>query len=206
MEPYFASAYESSTVKLLTQVNRIFKDLVRISPDEAISDTKTTLLELFTSLAIEHFRAIVLLVESQVAIGSAFALFRPLLESISRGEWLYLCGTEDDRETFIRGHFQFKALPQLAKDVDDKAGVGQWLGNYTSSYTHFCDFTHGGVLAIEHRLTSSGSIQPDYQESKIRLLLENAARMLILHFAILSHVDGEHALAEQYAGLFAILP
>ena len=84
MVPYVAKPYESATVDLLDRVNRIFKELVRISPDERTSDNKTTLLALFTSLAMEHFRAIVILVESQVATGSAFTLLRPLLESIAR--------------------------------------------------------------------------------------------------------------------------
>ena len=205
MVPFIATAFEPKTVDLLIRVNEIFHELVKISPDERASDNRTTLLGLFTSLSVEHFRAIVLLVESQVAIGSAFALLRPLLESIARGEWLYLCGTENDRNAFIRGGFQFKGLRQLAQEVDDKAGVGGWLGNYTASYTHLCDFTHGGVLAVGLRLTASGSIEPNYEESRIRLLLENAARMLVLHFAIVSQVDGDVALAQRCAGLFAIL-
>ena len=125
MVPYIATPYEPSTVELLGRVNQIFIDLVRIAPDERRSDNRTTLLGLFTSLAMEHFRAIVLLVESQVAIGSAFTLLRPLLESITRGEWLYLCGTEKDHDAFIKGDLRFKDLRQLAKDVDERAGVGQ---------------------------------------------------------------------------------
>jgi hypothetical protein len=54
-------------------------------------------------------------------------------------------------------------------------------------------------------LSPAGSIEPNYKESRIRLLLDNAARMLVLHFAILSQVDGDEALAEQFAALFAIL-
>lgn len=205
MVPYIAAAFEPATIDLLDRVNNVFQELVKISPDERASDNRTTLLALFTSLAIEHFRAIVLLVESQVAIGSAFALLRPLLESIARGEWLYLCGTEKDCDAFIRGGLQFKGLRQLTKEVDEKAGVGEWLGNYTGSYTHLCDFTHGGVLAVGLRLTASGSIEPNYAESRIRLLLENATRMLVLHFAIVSQVDGDDALAQKFSGLFAIL-
>ncbi len=205
MVPYNAAVYEPETIELLDRVNRVFQELVRISPDERTSDNRTTLLALFTSLAMEHFRAIVLLVKSQVAVGSAFSLLRPLLESIARGEWLYLCGTEEERSAFISGDLQFKGLRQIAKEVDTRAGVGQWLGNYTNSYTHLCDFTHGGVLAVGLRLTSSGSIEPNYKESRIRLLLENAARMLVLHFAILSQVDGDDALAQEFAGLFVLL-
>jgi hypothetical protein len=158
MVPYIAEKYEPSTITLLGQVNRIFEELVRIAPDERKDDNRTTLLALFTSLAMEHFRGIVLLIESQVAVGCAFALLRPLLESIARGEWLYLCGTEADRDAFITGNLQFKGLQQLAKDVDEAAGVGLWLGNYTKSYTHLCDFTHGGILAVGLRLSPAGSI------------------------------------------------
>ena len=203
--PYIATPYEPATIDLLHRVDRIFQELVRISPDERTSDNRTTLLALFTSLSMEHFRALVLLVESQVAVGSAFTLLRPLLESIARGEWLYLCGTEEDRNSFIKGELKFKGLRQVAEEVDLKAGVGQWIGNYSSSYAHLCDFTHGGVLAVGLRLTSLGSIEPNYQESRIRLLLEHAARMLVLHFAIISLVDGDDVLAEKFSGLFALL-
>ena len=205
MVPYVASGYEESTVDLLKRTNRIFEELVRIAPDERMADNKTTLLALFTSLAMEHYRAILILVESQVAVGSAFALFRPLLEAIARGEWLYLCGTEEDRIAFIRGDLQLKGLRQLAIEVDDKTGVGSWLGNYTKSYTHLCDFTHGGLLAVGSRLTPQGSIEPNYKESRIRLLLDNAARMLVLHFAILAQVDGDELVAERFAALFTVL-
>ena len=205
MIPYIAPKYNGQTVDLLARVNRIFEELIKIAPNERSSGIRTTLLALFTSLALEHFRAIVILVESSVATGSAFALFRPLLESVTRGEWLYLCANDLEHEAFTRDALRFKSLPQLAAEVDTKSGLGSWLTKYTQSYTHLCDFTHGGLLAVGNRLTAEGSIEPNYKESRIMLLLDNSARMIVLHFAILAKVDGDAGLADRYAALLASL-
>lgn len=201
MIAYAPEPYEAETLEYLHVTRAIFEDLVGLIPNERAGDLKTTLLAVFESLALEHFHGIILLVESRMAIGTAFTLFRPLLETIARGEWLYLFGEESDRHKFAKNNFRFKGLRTLANEIDTKLNLGERLANYTRFYAHLCDFTHSGVLAAGLRLSPVGSVEPSYKEDSIRLLVTNVTSLTVLHFAVMARFHGDEDLANRISQL-----
>ena len=161
----------------------------------------------FNSVVMEHFRAICILCRSQMAIGSAFALFRPLVDAIIRGEWLYLCATPEQMESFMKRDFNLGSLgfPAMAKAVDNKTGLEGYMARFNDFYREMSDYTHTGHDAVVHRLAKDGGIEPTYPERKIRRLVTQAARITLLHFVVVSRAMGDAASESRLCEVFGFL-
>lgn len=151
-------------------------------------------------VALDHQNAIVILLERESPIpASAFTLVRPVFESYVRGQWLLMCATDAQVESFLRGGNP----PKMADLVDAVERVlaideRQLLNIYKSYWGSMCDFTHTGGLQVQ-RWNTPEAVQPAYEESELITVLEfTAAIALLAATSIASHIDGEPSLAHEF--------
>lgn len=125
------------------------------------------------AVAQDHHHAIVILLDHE-RYASSFALIRVAFEAYVRGEWLALCASDDEIESFIQGNEPPK-LGQLLKDLEQKEAFNQQVLSQTktNAWKTMCAYTHTGGLQIQ-RWNSPDAIEPTYDEAEIREVLEFA--------------------------------
>jgi hypothetical protein len=185
MVVYTPPPYEQKTIIVLRLASKSFHEIVHTLPNEWADDGRTAAFYALQSIGLEHLRAIIMLCESGVAVGSAMALFRPMADAIARAEWLFFCADDAILAQFWNNEFQFPGIKykfeNLAMAVDSKLGGGDRLSSYGKHYKNFSDWTHGGFLATALRFSKTGDIEPSYSDRHIRLLLGSAVAFLQMH-------------------------
>ncbi len=84
-------------------------------------DGRKYLASAYAIQVFEHWNAILLLISTRKAYGSAFALFRVLFETSIRGHWLDLCATEDQFQRFTElNTFRFPSVRTMTDSVMEK--------------------------------------------------------------------------------------
>ena len=107
---------------------------------------------LFHSMALEHHRAIICLIENHL-IGSASSLLRCQFESYVKGLWFWNCGTEKDFELFRKDKFSL-IFRKLVSDIEEKCEKGiskpklEYWGTLNS-------LTHSGAEQLSRRIDGS---------------------------------------------------
>lgn len=200
--------YTPETAQAIASAEQVFVRIVADTPESLGTGEKEVLLMTFGSVVMEHFRAILILVRSQMATGSALALFRPLVDAISRGEWLYLCASPQQIESFMKRELDLSSIgfKNMCDSVDAVVGKGVWLASFHGVYKGLCDYTHTGHDAVAHRIAKDGGIEPTYPEERVRTLVVMAARIVLLHFiTACEHTDHEESVTK-LAQAFALLP
>ncbi len=195
MVGYAAPEYGEEVQAAIKRAWETFHAIVRIMPGGVEGTRRVHICSALSSQALEHFRAIVILCEGKVAIGSAFALFRPLLDTVMRAEWLGSCVTAEDFDALIKElpSFRFKRFGPMARELDAQHGKGQYFEDFTGHvYEALCGFTHSGFEQIAHRFGEDGSISPSYPENKIGMLVDNASRVILIHFCWACDFRGLH--------------
>jgi hypothetical protein len=204
MIPISVEPYARETQLAIDRAENVFRQIVARTPEGLGAGDKETLLMTFNSLIMEHFRAICILCRSQMAIGSAFALFRPLVDAVLRGEWLYLCATPTQMEQFMNRTLDLSRIRfrTMAAEVDCAAQIGRHMEDFADVYRQMCDYTHTGHDAVVHRFAADGGIEPTYPEEKIRLLVTEAAQITLTHFVVVctatAHDDSVSRLLELF--------
>jgi hypothetical protein len=185
MVVYTPPPYEQKTIVVLALANKSFDEIVHTLPNEWTEDGRTGAFCALQSIGVEHLRAIILLCESGLAIGSAMALFRPMADAIVRAEWLYFCADVSILEQFWKNEFRFPGrdykFETLASAVDKEFGGTDRLSIYGKYYNNFSDWTHGGYNATALRISKTGNIEPSYTDRHIRLLLSHAVAFVQMH-------------------------
>lgn len=205
MIPYLTGLFAADTIASIEHAQYVFEEIVRRTPDSLGDDERSALLMAFGSLAMEHFRSIVMLCRSGVATGSALALFRPLLEAIIRGEWLYFCADDDQMNRFMRNNFSLHSIgfAAMARAVDEKKGFGTRLSLFVPYHAQLSDYTHSGHDAVAQRIANDGGVEPTYPESRIRALVAQSSMALVLHYQIVCEAKGYQSNFDSLAELFA---
>jgi hypothetical protein len=192
MVVYNPPPYEEKTIVVLTLANKSFDEIVQTLPNEWAEDGRTGAFCALQSIGIEHLRAIIMLCESGLAIGSAMALFRPMADAIVRAEWLYFCADVSILQQFWNNEFRFAGFEykfeNLATAVDKKLGDTDRLSHYGKHYKNFSDWTHGGYHATALRFSKTGNIEPSYSDRHIRLLLGSAVAFVQMHVRQMAEV------------------
>ena len=161
---------------------------------EISSDTRTRIAAGCLDTALEHHKAILLLV-SRSLYGSAFALMRLLFEAYIRGIWLHRCASDSDLELFKAEKLAKKVLTfiQEIERIDGfEKGV---LSNVKlKSWSAMNSYTHSGFMQIARRNTES-TIEPNYSEDEILEALNFANAMGLLSAIEISLLAGNEPLA-----------
>lgn len=133
-------------------------------------------------LSFHHALSIVLLLKSHDTelAASAFALVRPMYETLQRGWWFTLCASDAqaarmvDDDVFVGG-----SLTQVAAAIDTRPpflGTAFFSRHAQEDWNLFHSFTHGGRAALA-MYGNRPNLNPDFDIEVIFSLLDNAARM-----------------------------
>ncbi len=115
---------------------------------------------LFYSIALEHHRAIILLIEKNL-IGSASSLLRCQFESYVKGLWFWNCGKEKDFKSFRKDKFN-PMFKTLVSDTEEKCGEG--ISKPKSEYWGTLNsLTHSGTAQLSRRFDGN-NVGSNYDE------------------------------------------
>lgn len=133
-------------------------------------------------LSFHHALALTSLVKihGNELAASAFALARPMLETLQRGWWFTTCATEAQARAFIEGDaFPIRQVTDVGRAVDALApfdGTGYFTSLNQAEWNAYHSFTHGGLMALD-AYGNRPNLRPDYAPDRILALLDNAQRM-----------------------------
>ena len=166
-----------------------------IDGTEVKSTLRTRLAAACLDLALEHQKAIVLLVAHRL-YGSAFALVRLIFEAYARGVWLHRCASEDQIERFKCGKLD-RTFEGLLQDVERIPGFESGVLSISKrkSWNAMNDFTHSGYIHATRRNTDS-SIEPNYSEGEIIEVMDFANAMALLSSVEVAQLAGNDSLAQ----------
>ena len=169
---------------LLQHCFKVYQALVQYS-SLPVLDERQIVLAAFRSLALEHLRSILLLA-SEGMDRSALALFRPLMETIVRGEWLCFCAESTYCEAFMhgkydRGHISFRAM---ARAVDQAVDMGSRHETIENFFVSMSDFTNTGYAAIVPHLGVKDSTTASLPSSQLEQCVQQATKLTALHVRV----------------------
>jgi hypothetical protein len=156
---------------------------------EISSETRTRLAAGCLDTALEHHKAILLLI-SRSLYGSAFALVRLIFEAYIRGLWLHRCASDSDLELLKAEKFD-KKFGTLIHEIERIDGFEEGiLSNVKlTSWSAMNSYTHSGFMQIARRNTES-TIEPNYGEDEILEALNFANAMGLLSALEISLLAG----------------
>ncbi len=147
-----------------------------------LGERKIYLLAAYLDIVIEHHAAIDLLVKNE-RFGSAFALLRPVAETIYRSAWVNACATSQQLDQLVEDdNFDFPKLKNMMEKVDLTYSTDGFFQNVKSdSWKAMCSYAHSGLLQITRRFGGEdGHIGPNYSEAEILEVLKGSSTFLFL--------------------------
>lgn len=111
---------------------------------------------------------------------SAFALARPMLETLQRGWWFATCATDTQAASFIAtDQFPGPGLAAIGAAIDVAHpfdGTPFFSRLDQNEWNTYHSFTHGGLHALD-AYANRPHLTPDYDPTGLLALLDNAQRM-----------------------------
>ena len=107
----------------------------------------------YLDTVIEHHESIVLLVRNE-KYGSAFALLRPVYESVLRACWVNACATDAqvrDLRSIDEHHKIFPPSAALFAQLDSAYGLNEQLQKLRDKWEAMCSYTHSGLRQLARR-------------------------------------------------------
>ncbi len=149
----------------------------------------------FLSLSREHHSSIILLVEKGV-YSSAFALLRPLFESVYRGLWVSMVATDEELEKIYNEEYKFS--PQLwkyAEDIDEKNETNTFHKRLKQKASFLNGMTHGGIEQLVRQFSQNGNfVQPSFSDSDLRVLLKDINALIGIFLINYSNYQSDNKL------------
>ena len=141
-------------------------------------DTKTAFLTGYVDIALEHHEAILLLIKSNL-LGSAFALVRPLFDTMFRALWINKAADQSQIEEASRDKDIFPAMSQMLVEIDQSYSIDNFFQSFKGAkWRAMCSYAHSGSLQIARRFTN-GDVKPSYKDTEILEVL-NATNTAVL--------------------------
>ena len=173
--------------------NMILSELYR-SPARILQKSPVTprgeriiLIGSYLDTVIEHHESIMLLVRNE-KYGSAFALLRPVYESLLRACWVNACANESQLRK-LRSTDNHKDIFPLHKDLLRKLteSYGESFQDLGSTWDALCSYAHSGLRQLARR-GFRGAKQHGYTPRSIIEVIDFASSCLAslarLYFAI----------------------
>ena len=172
------------------------------------NDDRPTLFASFLSLAQSHHEAIMVLCRHDRLIGSAYALFRPLVEVTNRGLFVAFLATPEQIEQIKRGETPYGNVDALASKLDDKFKTeGLFAGHAGEAWGMMCGFTHGGLEQLIRRVGENGEIGCHFEPEDIQHLLASSTSVLvrtaIQFLGAMNRLEASEAVSAKYVALYS---
>ncbi len=127
-------------------------------------DERNTLLVAYWSLSFEFHRGILRLID-QGLFGAAFALLRPIIESVVRAHVVLICSA-DDLTRLANDEYRIN-FQTIGAEIDRNFGMGDFFENFLkNTRLALHSYTHAGLLQLGRRFTGNNVI-PNYSEEEI---------------------------------------
>ena len=128
----------------------------------------------FLSLSREHHSSIILLLEKGI-YSSAFALLRPLIDSIFRGLWVSLVASEEEIEKIYCTEYKFETKTyKYIKEIDKYNLTSTFHDEYKQIAPFLHDMTHGGIEQLSRQFSEKGDfIQSNFSENDLKNLINH---------------------------------
>lgn len=137
---------------------------------EISSDDRTRISAACFDVALEHQKAIVLLIAKKL-VGSAFSLVRILFEAYIRGLWIGKCATDNEIEKFKKNKLE-KTFATLIQEIEQQDGFQEGVLSKAKSanWKAMNSYTHSGFFQSVRRLKEE-TIEANYEEDEILEIL-----------------------------------
>ena len=150
----------------------------------------------FVDIALEHYGAILTLLQTQQHYASALALLRPLMETTCRGFWLIYCATDEQIEQIARSIQQFPALTTCLKALERYFSVHGHKGLFAASkesLNQLHGLTHSGLEQLQFRFNSDRTLKPNYPDAVVGKLVRQSSQWLVfIALANIQLVEGKN--------------
>jgi hypothetical protein len=143
-------------------------------------DTKSVWVAGSIGVALEHHEAISLLIERKLT-GSAFALVRPLVDTVVRAHWINAVACDEQVKRAAQDKNVFPSMKDMSMAVGRAYGADELFERFTSQWGAMCSYTHSGARQIAHRFTGT-DVKSSYTEAAIVQVL-NLTNMAVLLLA-----------------------
>ena len=173
------------------------------------SDDRRSLFAAFLSLAQSHHEAILVLAGRERLLGSAFALFRPLVEVAYRGLFVAFLASEEQIETIKSGGEPYGHFNKLAAALDLKFRTDELFVQFGGeSWKMLNGYTHGGLEQLARRVDSKGSLGDHFDCDEIESLLASSTsvvtRTVIPFLQLMGRDEAAHAVSMKYIELYPV--
>jgi hypothetical protein len=155
-------------------------DELRMGLGFDVHDKKIYLLTGYFNIVIEHHAAIDLLIKEGLFV-SAFALVRPLAETVYRAAWVNACATPQQLEQLVTDDdFGFP------NDMTERADAAYATDGFfkkikKSSWKSMCSYAHSGLLQVQRQHGAEDvSIGSNYSEAEILEVLKGTTAFLVI--------------------------
>ncbi|MEZ4694083.1 MAG: hypothetical protein R2837_08870 [Aliarcobacter sp.] len=159
-------------------------------------DLKERIVAGYLSLSLEHFSAILELIEMKM-YSSAFTLLRPLLDAVYRAIWFNLVSLTDELKKFNNGSYEPKKTWELAKEIDKKEGDDTFHKVCERNLKFLNDMTHGGIHQITRQFSEDGRfVCATFSEDAIITLLNGAKGLISMILITYNNFQDDDLLKE----------
>jgi hypothetical protein len=170
-------------------------------------DDRLMLFAAFLSLTQSHHEAILVLAGQERLIGSAFALFRPMVEVSYRGLFTAFLANGAQVEEIESGGEPYGHFNELAAKLDTVFKTEGLFVQYAGkAWKMLNGYTHGGMEQLARRVDENGSLGSHFDREEIHNLLSSSTSLLtrtaIPFLQVMRRDDAAQAVSMKYIELY----
>ena len=165
----------------------------------------------FLWIAKSHHRAILILARQGSVIGSAFALWRPMVEAAYRGLFVGFLATEEQIVCITRGGKPYpRPFDEFAYALDDTFKTDKFFSKYAGeAWNALNGFTHGGLEQLISRMNEDGIVGDHFDSEEILDLIKSSTSLLtdtsIRFLEGMGRYEAAQAMTVKHAELYPVL-
>lgn len=150
-----------------------------VTKNEYPTNRRSQILLAYHSILAEHHSAIFFLIQNDLC-GSAFALARPVYETLYRAHWIAACANETQVNNLFEDKDIFPKMHVLVSQIDKAFNSGNfWQTIKRSTWNPMNDYTHSGIRQVGRRFNDNQVLQ-NYEKEEILEVLNGTNMALLL--------------------------
>ena len=139
----------------------------------------------------QHHNSILILLSRNPPLqATAFALLRPLVESVIRGLWLSHIATDTQVEDYVNSGTKLD-MASMMKKLDSVTELTAFQSIYKDNWSSLSAYTHTGELQVQPWFKTN-DIEPSYSEAEISELIRLSGLTAELAFQAVVAITSEH--------------
>jgi hypothetical protein len=164
-------------------------------------DRKIQVLAALFSLAVEHQSSIITLFGKGNG-GSAFALVRPLTETVYRAFWGYFCAdTAQYAKILADNRRAYPGFEDMGKEINrkltDTNAFGDFFTTHAQAFSALSSYTHSGMMQIGRRFDSVGNLRGTFSQDDIDSALTGTINLLTVFAVQFLRETDRHSISEE---------